>query len=133
MKHVVHSLLLSMLVVVATGCSEETSSDLVPAGTEGGETPAVPTEGGESTNPGITEGDPGESCVDEDGDGFDAISATCKTGNDCDDGNAEINPDGTEICGDSIDQNCDFADESCCEDKDNDGTSKNPGSAADSK
>ena len=39
---------------------------------------------------------------------------------DCDDGEASVNPDGTEVCGDAIDQDCSGADLSC-DDVDNDG------------
>ncbi len=46
-------------------------------------------------------------CRDQDGDGFyDETSLSCP-GTDCNDGNAAINPDATEICGNLVDENCD--------------------------
>ena len=45
-------------------------------------------------------------CTDADGDGFFAED-NCGSLVDCDDNDASINPNADEICGDSIDQNCD--------------------------
>ncbi len=45
--------------------------------------------------------------VDDDGDGYTELDG------DCDDGNASINPGATEICGDTIDQDCDGNDPAC--------------------
>ena len=58
--------------------------------------------------PGAPEGcaDPDYNCdgfqgnVDSDGDGYGACE-------DCDDGDSSVNPDGTEVCGDAIDNDCD--------------------------
>ncbi|MCP3979445.1 MAG: PKD domain-containing protein [bacterium] len=54
-------------------------------------------------------------CIDADADGF------C-VGADCNDGNDQIYPGATEVCGDGIDQDCDGSDETCpCTDADSDG------------
>ncbi len=60
---------------------------------------------------------------DADGDGYgDELSGTdtcgipagyVETVYDCNDGDATINPDSTEVCDDGIDQDCDSADEAC--------------------
>lgn len=44
--------------------------------------------------------------IDLDGDGFVAQINECVPGGDCDDNNATVNPDATEIC-DGVDNNCD--------------------------
>ncbi|OQX19558.1 MAG: hypothetical protein BWK80_36745 [Desulfobacteraceae bacterium IS3] len=69
----------------------------------------------------------GES--DQDGDGFTANQG------DCNDDNASIHPAATEICGDSIDQDCDGSDAVCTEetDKDRDGYSVEKGDCNDNK
>ena len=53
--------------------------------------------------------------IDLDGDGYTAGQG------DCDDTDAGINPDATEICDDGIDQDCDGLDEICPKDIDDDG------------
>ena len=45
-------------------------------------------------------------CEDADGDGYDAITPSCPTGNDCDDNNPDVYPDATEVCN-GIDDDCD--------------------------
>ncbi len=47
-------------------------------------------------------------CTDNDGDGYGIqVSVQCpKQGADCNDNNAKINPEASEICGNSIDENC---------------------------
>jgi C1A family cysteine protease len=50
-------------------------------------------------------------CNDQDDDGYQDIACG---GNDCDDDDPSINPGATEVCGDSVDNNCDGAvDEGC--------------------
>ena len=68
---------------------------------------------------------PIEVCVDADQDGF-GIGPTCEGPQDCDDSNPAIRPGAEEVCGDDIDQDCDFtADDGCpgvdCRDDDGDG------------
>lgn len=63
-----------------------------------------------------------QACADEDGDGF-GLGSGC-LGPDCDDTNASINPNASEICGDAINQDCTGGDLACpeeCEDADRDG------------
>ncbi len=61
-------------------------------------------------------------CIDNDGDGYgDPGNAACPNGNltDCDDGDMDIHPGATELCEDSIDNDCDtFTD---CDDSNCDG------------
>jgi len=45
---------------------------------------------------------------DEDGDGYEAVASG---GDDCDDSNAAINPGASETAGDTVDSNCDGADD----------------------
>lgn len=68
-------------------------------------------------------------CIDEDGDGYYAITPNCPEGDDCDDNNPYVYPGAKEWCCDGIDNDCDgyidCEDEDCwgpCEqDDDNDG------------
>jgi len=53
------------------------------------------------------DGDGGGECDDVDGDGFDGLSDDCPGGTDCNDHNADINPDEFERCGDLVDNDCD--------------------------
>ncbi|MCK5460096.1 lamin tail domain-containing protein [Candidatus Parcubacteria bacterium] len=53
-------------------------------------------------------------CVDNDDDGYYSNESDIECGEkDCDDNNADINPLAKEICGNSIDENCDGKIESC--------------------
>ncbi len=52
--------------------------------------------------------------LDADGDGYDV-------GEDCDDGDASVNPGASEVCDDGIDNNCDGVDDTCILDADGDG------------
>lgn len=54
------------------------------------------------TTPPPTEG----QCSDGDGDGFSPDGGICGP-LDCDDGNANVNPRATEVCGDGVDNDCD--------------------------
>ena len=70
---------------------------------------------------GLVDNDPEDGTpyfLDGDGDGFGAgfgVGTTCSdapeghalTATDCDDSNGEVNPDGTEVCADGLDNNCD--------------------------
>jgi len=53
-------------------------------------------------------------CVDNDGDGYFAISPTCPQGNDCNDNDASIHPGAPEICGDDVDNNCNGQKDETC-------------------
>jgi len=48
--------------------------------------------------------------VDSDGDGFGDLSSG---GEDCDDTNADVNPDATEVCEDGLDNDCEGGDQPC--------------------
>lgn len=55
-------------------------------------------------------------CVDDDRDGYDAIADDCPTGDDCDDGNVDVHPGRTELCGDGLDNDCnEGVDEPSCD------------------
>ncbi len=55
-----------------------------------------------------------DQCVDNDGDGFYAITPECSVGSDCNDNDPSINPNATEVC-DNIDNNCDGSVDETCE------------------
>jgi len=65
----------------------------------------------------------GDLCVDSDQDGFVGKTDDCPEGVDCDDNNNQIHPNAIEVCGNSIDEDCDGYDDSCdpCADVDEDG------------
>ena len=87
------------------------SDDELPAGNDAG----IGADAGGETDTSAT-------CLDGDSDGFFGLTATCPTGNDCDDTNSTIYPGASEICGDGIDQSCSGSDEGCgCVDEDKDG------------
>lgn len=82
--------------------------------------PKIIDLGGGTTNPNQDSG-----CIDLDGDQY-GVGPQCLGVPDCNDQNAKINPGADEICGDSIDQDCDLtADDGCpgvdCVDHDGDG------------
>jgi len=54
-------------------------------------------------------------CIDTDKDGYGTSGSTgcSKTGTDCNDSNAAINPGATEICGNGVDEDCSGADLAC--------------------
>ena len=92
------------------------------------------TSSGLESEPSNTEyfimGPPSPEWVDNDSDGFTEING------DCDDAAALISPNSEEICGDSIDQNCDGYDETCPvgtndTDDDDDGYTENQGDCDD--
>ncbi|MFB6352253.1 MAG: MopE-related protein, partial [Bradymonadaceae bacterium] len=109
------------VVLVAAGCTDGqgrlggtetggTTGDTAAGGTDtdpGGPSPSdtatepdisVPATEDPSTNPADN-----PQCVDEDGDGY---FAQCPQGKDCHDGQAGINPDAEETCGDKVDNDC---------------------------
>jgi len=60
------------------------------------------------------------TCEDNDGDTY-GVGAACPV-QDCDDTNKDVNPDGVEVCGNEIDEDCSGDAEACvCLDKDGDG------------
>ncbi len=68
-----------------------------------------------------TDTNPPAACVDLDKDGVLGLSATCPQGIDCNDNSASTYPGAVDLCGDGIDQDCDGADDPCCNDEDKDG------------
>ena len=121
-----------------------TDSDLDGFSVEGGACGPVDCDDSKSTtNPGdaeicddgvdnncngIIDENCGPVCTDNDGDGFSVEGGACGQV-DCNDSVASINPNGTEICGDGVDNNCNnVTDETCapvptCTDSDGDGFS----------
>lgn len=58
-------------------------------------------------------------CVDEDTDTYYAIDpVNCPEGDDCDDGNADVNPGAEEVCGDGVDNDCDGTEDGEDDDQD---------------
>jgi len=58
------------------------------------------------------------TCLDADGDGYGVAGASSCSGGatkiDCNDGDPSVHPDGQEVCGDGLDNDCDArADEGC--------------------
>ena len=51
-------------------------------------------------------------CVDADSDGF-GVGPDCTDPKDCDDTDATVNPDATEVCGNGKDDDCDGKDDTC--------------------
>jgi RHS repeat-associated protein len=73
-----------------------------------------------------------EECIDNDGDGFYAITPECLSGDDCDDTDDTVYPGATELC-DGKDNNCDGQeDEGCANEPGPSGNTGNPGGSADS-
>jgi len=67
------------------------------------------------------------NCVDQDGDGY-GVGTDC-AGIDCNDGDKNVHPGATEICGNGKDDDCMLGDEACpkqCLDKDYDGYGEGP-------
>ena len=110
------SMVISFAVLFAIGCSGKTTL----SGGDGGSSTggqigdASGSSGGgsgsgsggstrdaSSVDLGTPSNDP--NCVDKDGDGY---YAECGSGQDCHDGDAEINPMATEKCGDKVDNDC---------------------------
>ena len=60
---------------------------------------------------GLTDEGCDPTCPDNDGDGY--LDASCG-GNDCDDTAAHINPGSAEICGNSVDENCNGVSDDVC-------------------
>lgn len=73
---------------------------------------------------GQMDGDCPDGCVDQDQDGHLGLTADCTKGDDCVDTNDSIHPDAAEVCGNSVDEDCDGSDLECpkeCKDLDGDG------------
>jgi hypothetical protein len=51
-----------------------------------------------------------QDCTDTDGDGY---GIGCPPGPDCNDNNGTVHPGATELCGNSVDENCDGTDTQC--------------------
>lgn len=64
--------------------------------------------------PGPDDDQPGETCDDSDEDDY--YTNTCYGSTDCNDSNSAINPNASEICSDSIDNNCDGQEDEWCPD-----------------
>ena len=70
------------------------------------------------------------ACEDTDGDGFDAATEACRSGEDCNDQDDSIHPDAQDICGNDVDEDCSMGDATCkdfCTDQDNDGYGEGAG------
>ncbi|MBX3274101.1 MAG: hypothetical protein KF729_27795 [Sandaracinaceae bacterium] len=65
------------------------------------------SETGDGATPRPDSGPPPAMCVDADRDGHFAISDDCPEGDDCDDGDAAVSPSARELCGDTVDNDCD--------------------------
>ena len=95
---------LSLLLVALSAlisCSDRGGSATTQRPDQGGM--SDPNDGGPST----------ENCVDVDKDGA-LAGPSCQALTDCNDTDASINPSASEVCGDSLDNNCDgLIDEGC--------------------
>ena len=83
----------------------------------------------------VDEGNVCQTCTDADKDGYYKENG-CGGTQDCNDNDLSINPGAAEICGDSVDQDCDGKDEACLPDAadvddDGDGYSENQGDCND--
>ncbi len=88
----------------AAACDAQCGSTTPPGGTPGGG-----TTGGGGTPGGGTPA----TCTDADGDGFGTAAGCTKSGIDCNDNDKDINPDGTDVCGNTIDEDCSGKDAEC--------------------
>ena len=97
-----------LLAASLAACGDEQASAGRSGGTDGG----AAVDGG-GTGETDTGGSRPSTCRDIDKDGF-LSGAECAEATDCDDKNAQINPDAAEVCGDRRDNDCSGAvDEGC--------------------